>query len=60
MYGQIEWTRGWGFADVDARRKVDPDTLFQAASISKPVAAVAALALVSRGRFTLDETSTSS
>ena len=53
--GHVEWTRGWGFADVEARRKVDDDTLFQAASISKPVAAVAALALVSRGRLTLDD-----
>ena len=53
--GHVEWTRGWGLADVDARRKVDEDTLFQAASISKPVAAVAALALVSRGRLTLDD-----
>lgn len=53
--GHIEWTKGWGFADVDARRKVDDATLFQAASISKPVAAVAALALVSRGRLTLDD-----
>lgn len=53
--GHIEWTRGWGLADVEARRKVDDDTLFQAASISKPVAAVAALALVSRGRLTLDD-----
>ena len=53
--GHIEWTRGWGFADVEARRKVDGETLFQAASISKSVAAVAALALVSRGRITLDD-----
>ena len=55
QYGQIEWTRAWGLADVEARRKADPDTRFQAASISKPVATVAALALVSRGRFALDE-----
>jgi CubicO group peptidase (beta-lactamase class C family) len=55
QYGQIEWTRAWGLADVEARRRANPDTRFQAASISKPVAAVAALALVSRGRFTLDE-----
>jgi CubicO group peptidase (beta-lactamase class C family) len=53
--GHIEWTRGWGFADLEARRKVDDETLFQAASISKPVAAVTALALVNRGRLTLDE-----
>lgn len=52
--GQIEWTRGWGFADIASKRKVERNTRFQAASISKPVAAAAVLALVSRGRLTLD------
>ncbi len=52
--GRIEWLRAWGLADVASRRRVDPDTRFQAASISKPVAATAALALVSRGRLSLD------
>jgi CubicO group peptidase (beta-lactamase class C family) len=52
--GRIEWTRGWGYADVEAKRKVERDTRFQAASISKPVAAAAVLALVSRGRLSLD------
>ncbi len=52
--GRIEWLRAWGLADVDSRRRVAPDTRFQAASISKPVAATAALALVSRGRLSLD------
>lgn len=52
--GRIEWTRGWGLADVESGRKVERDTRFQAASISKPVAAAAALALVSRGRLSLD------
>ena len=52
--GQIEWTRGWGLADVASNRKVERNTRFQAASISKPVAAAAVLALVSRGRLTLD------
>ncbi len=54
QFGQIEWTKAWGFADVEARRKAHADTRFQAASISKPVAAAAALALVSRGRLSLD------
>ncbi len=53
--GSLEWLRAWGMADVAARRRADTDTLFQAASISKPVAAAAALALVSRGRLKLDE-----
>ena len=52
--GRIEWTRGWGLADIESNRKVERDTRFQAASISKPVAAAAVLALVSRGRLTLD------
>jgi len=52
--GRIEWTRGWGVADVDSGRKVDRETRFQAASISKPVAAATVLALVSRGRLSLD------
>ena len=52
--GRIEWTRGWGVADATSGQKVEPDTRFQAASISKPVAAATALALVSRGRMSLD------
>lgn len=52
--GRIEWTRGWGQADVETGRKVERDTRFQAASISKPVAAAVVLALVSRGRLSLD------
>lgn len=53
--GRIAWARGWGLADVAAGRPVDAGTLFQAGSISKPVTAAAALALVSRGRLSLDE-----
>jgi CubicO group peptidase (beta-lactamase class C family) len=52
--GRLEWARGWGLADVAAGRKVERDTRFQAASISKPVAAAVVLALVSRGRLSLD------
>jgi CubicO group peptidase (beta-lactamase class C family) len=54
-HGQILWTRAYGFADVAAKRPVTPDTLFQAASISKPVAALAALRLVQDGKLNLDE-----
>ena len=52
--GRIEWTRGWGVADATSGQKVEQDTRFQAASLSKPVAAATALALVSKGRMSLD------
>lgn len=52
--GRIEWARAWGQADVASGRAATPDTLFQAASISKPVAATAALAMVEDGLLSLD------
>jgi CubicO group peptidase (beta-lactamase class C family) len=54
-HGQIIWTKTYGFADVASKKPVTPDTLFQAASISKPVAALAALRLVQDGKLSLDE-----
>ena len=53
--GRIGWTRGWGMADVAEGRRVEADTRFQAASLSKPVAAAAALALVTLGQISLDD-----
>lgn len=32
---KIEWARGYGIADVETGAAVTPDTMFQAASISK-------------------------
>jgi CubicO group peptidase (beta-lactamase class C family) len=53
--GEIEWARGYGMADVASGTPVTETTLFQAASISKPVAATAALRLMERGELDLDE-----
>lgn len=53
--GKIAWARGWGVKAADAKDPVDADTLFQAASISKPVAAFGALRLVDDQRLALDE-----
>lgn len=52
--GQIAWTRAYGMADAADGRRATTNTLFQAASISKPVAATAALTLVEEGRLDLD------
>ncbi len=51
---EIAWTKVYGVADRDTGEPVTPETLFQAGSISKPVAAAAALALADRGRLGLD------
>jgi CubicO group peptidase (beta-lactamase class C family) len=52
---EIHWSRGYGVADTASGAKVAPDTLFQAASISKPVAAMAVLRAVQDGHFSLDQ-----
>lgn len=52
---EIEWAKGYGFADLESKRPVETGTQFQAGSISKPVAAVAAMKLVEQGKLALDE-----
>lgn len=52
--GRVVFARGYGFADVEARRPVTTGTLFLAGSVSKPVTAVAAIDLVERGKLPLD------
>lgn len=51
--GQIEWARGFGVTKAGGP-PVTPETLFQAASISKPVTALAVLHLVQLGKLDLD------
>ncbi len=53
--GAIEWAKGYGVAEAGTTTAVTPHTLFQAASISKPVAAMGALRLVESGKLALDE-----
>ena len=52
---KIAWTGTHGVADTATRTPVTADTLFQAASISKPVAAMVSLKAVEDGRFSLDQ-----
>ena len=51
----VHWAKGYGVADVETGAPVDVETLFQAASISKPVTATAAMVAVQEGRFSLDD-----
>ena len=51
---RILWTKPYGQADVTAGTAVAPETMFQAASISKPVTAVAVMRAVGMGKLDLD------
>ena len=52
--GRIEWARAYGTLQARGSVPADTGTLFQAASISKPVAALGALLLAQRGQLSLD------
>jgi CubicO group peptidase (beta-lactamase class C family) len=51
---QIEWARGYGFADVSEHRPVTEMTLFQAASISKSLNGLGVLKLVQEKKLDLN------
>jgi CubicO group peptidase (beta-lactamase class C family) len=52
---KIAWAKGYGVIGPDSKEPVTTRTLFQAGSISKPVAAVGAMSLVEQGKLALDE-----
>jgi CubicO group peptidase (beta-lactamase class C family) len=52
---RIAWAKGYGVTEEGGATPVTTKTLFQAGSISKPVAAAAALHLVEDGKLSLDE-----
>ena len=52
--GQIVWAKAFGQADTSTGQAATAGTLFQAASVSKPVAASGALVLVEQGKAKLD------
>lgn len=53
--GKIKWAKGYGFANTDTGTKVDENTLFQAGSISKPLAALSALKLYENDSLELNK-----
>ena len=52
--GKIEWARGFGVRSLGGPTIFTADTVFQAGSISKPLAAMAALRMVQEGKLSLD------
>src|SRR5688572_12917864 len=52
---KIEWARGFGALEKGSSDPVTETTLFQAASISKPIFAMAVMRLVQVGKLNLDE-----
>ena len=52
---QIAWAKAYGVIEAGSTTPVTSRTLFQAGSISKPVAATGALFLVEEGKLALDE-----
>lgn len=52
---KIEAAKAYGVKDIETNEPVSTGTLFQAGSISKPVAAMVALKKVEQGKIALDE-----
>ncbi|MGO9602609.1 MAG: serine hydrolase domain-containing protein [Candidatus Binataceae bacterium] len=51
---KIDWAIAWGVTEAGGNRLATRDTLFQAASISKPIASMAVMLLVQEGKLNLD------
>lgn len=53
--GQVLLQKGYGYADVEAKRPVDPErTLFRAGSVAKLITHTAVMQLVEQGKLDLD------
>lgn len=53
--GRIVLSKGYGFANVETKEPIRPDTVFDLASVSKQFTAMAILMLSERGKLSLDD-----
>ncbi|WP_460926113.1 serine hydrolase domain-containing protein [Spirosoma agri] len=53
--GKVVYTKGYGLTKADSTQPVTPATVFEAASLTKPVFAYAVLQLVEEGKLDLDK-----
>lgn len=52
---KIEWSKTFGYRNVNTKEPITLETIFQAASITKPIMSTLALHLVEKGILELDE-----
>src|SRR4030042_1132349 len=52
--GQLLWTKGFGVKSTKTNEPVTEDTIFEAASLTKPFFAYAAMKMVESGELSLD------
>lgn len=52
---EVAWARAWGTVALDRANEATVESLFQAGSVSKPVAALVTTALIRKGTLTLDQ-----
>ncbi|MGH8188879.1 MAG: serine hydrolase domain-containing protein [Steroidobacteraceae bacterium] len=53
--GKLVYQHAVGFADRESKRPMQINTVFRLSSVSKPIVSAAALALVDRGKLSLDD-----
>jgi N-acyl-D-amino-acid deacylase len=52
--GRLVYARGFGYADLEKKTAVQPNSLMRIASISKPITALLILLLIEQGKLRLD------
>src|SRR5262245_61742447 len=53
--GKVAWRKGFGVKDRETNKPVTNDTMFEAASMSKPAFAYTVMKLAETGKISLDE-----